>query len=131
MHNQTCNYVIHTASSRFIGVETGHPSLTPAGCYKDVTGEVVGEEIHFKTAYSVVEIPVEMYGHPHCGCEVYDTAQDSKRRDMNETESLDYHEKVAEGLVTNPVTAALIDVISSVAGEDVTAQVVDALKEKL
>ena len=131
MHNQTCNYVIHTASGRFIGVETGHPSLTPAGVYGDMTGEPVGEELHLKADYSVEEIPVERYGHPHCDCDIYDETRDSKRRDMTAEEKLDYHEQVAQGLVTNPVTASLIEVISSVAGEDVTAQVVGAIKVKL
>ena len=131
MHNEHCNYVIHSASGRFIGVESGHPSLTPAGSYQDVTGETVDEEIQLKAAYAVVEIPVETYGHPHCDCDIYDASQDSKRRDMNATEKLDYHEREAMIIVTNPITESLIAVLSSVAGRDVTQDVIDELKGRL
>ena len=49
----------------------------------------------------------------------------------HETVHAAYSEVVAETLVADPVIASLIEVLSDVADEDVTAQVVAAIKTKL
>ena len=131
MHSDHCNYIIHTDSGRFIGVASGHPTLTASGPFADVTGELIDDELHLRADYSQVEMPVEAHGHPHCDCEVYDATVPSKRAEMPVADHLEVLTKRAANMVSTPSIAALITVLSDVAERDVTSEIVADIADRL